>query len=288
MKTTITITLCLFLMSLSVSAQYDDATSNLKPGSLTQTNKGVDEYLISDDLVVQGSIGLGLDMPSGYGFGYSTIAMRENNLRIFFDDTSIPGGGFPDNDWQLTANGSNSGDDNYFGIDDITNNTSPFRVQSGVRNNALFVRRGTGLTSNGFVGFGTNNPVRTLHMKYGDTPGIRLDQDGSMGYPSQVWDVYGNEANFMISDVTNSNAYCFRIQPGTPTNTLTLRSGGKVGIGTWSPDHTLEVHGDVQVNDYFYFGDESTDGNWRVSVVAGKLTFEKREGGIWNTKMEME
>ncbi|MCB2221617.1 MAG: hypothetical protein KQI35_14570 [Bacteroidetes bacterium] len=288
MKTyTITILFSL-LMSVSVLAQYDDATSNLKPGSLTQTNKGVDEYLISDDLVVQGSIGLGLDMPSGYGFGFSTIAMRENNLRIFFDDTSTPGGGFPDNDWQLTANGSNGGDDNYFGIDDITNNTSPFRVQSGVRNNALFVRRGAGLTSNGFVGFGTNNPVRTLHMVYGDTPGIRLDQDGSMGYPSQVWDVYGNEANFMISDITNGSAYCFRIQPGTPTNTLTLRSGGKVGIGTWSPEHTLEVAGDAQVNSYFYFGDESTDGNWRVSVVAGKLTFEKREGGVWNTKMEME
>jgi len=281
MKTIITTTLFLFMMSLSVLAQYDDPSMN------TQNNNSKSpDQVIAEDLYVIGSFGLGLDMYSGYPFGYSTFVMSENNTRIRFDDTSV--GGFPANDWQLTANSSDSGGDNYFSIEDVTSSTAPFTVQSGVRNNALFVRRGSGLTSNGFVGFGTPNPVRTLHMLYGDTPGIRLDQDGSLGYPSQVWDVYGNEANFMISDITSGGAYCFRIQPGTPTNTLTLRSGGKVGIGTWAPEHTLEVHGDVQVNDYFYFGDESTDGNWRVSVVAGKLTFEKREGGVWVSKMEME
>ncbi|MCB0806674.1 MAG: hypothetical protein KDC05_12815 [Bacteroidales bacterium] len=270
------------LISVSLLAQYDDPSLNNQ-----NTSKGPD-YYIGENLYVQGSIGLGLDMTNGYAFGFSTIALRENNLRIYFEDTSDPLSAFPANDWQITCNGSSSGDDNYFGIDDITNVTSPFRIQSGVRNNALFVKRGTGLTGNGFLGLGTSNPIRTIHSVYGDTPGIRFEQNGSMGYPSQIWDVYGNETNFNIVDANNGEAYCFRIQPGTPSNTLTLRSGGKVGIGTWSPEHTLEVVGDVQVNDYFYFGDESTDGNWRVSVVNGKLTFEKREGGTWVTKMEMD
>jgi hypothetical protein len=268
------------IMALSVMAQYDDATSILKPGSLTPNNKGIEDYVINDNLIAVGSLGLGLDTYSGYPFGFATIAMAENNLRILFDDTSV--GGFPANDWQLTANSSDNGGDNYFKIEDITNFTSPFTIQSGSRNNAIFVNR-----TNSFVGFGTASPVRTLQMKFGDTPGIRLEQDASMGYSAQTWDIYGNEANFMIQDIT-SGGYSFRIQPGTPTNTLTLRSGGKVGIGTWSPEHTLEVVGDVQVNSYFYFGDESTDGNWRVSVIAGKLTFEKREAGVWVSKMEME
>ncbi len=44
---------------------------------------------IAEDLTVAGSIGLGYDMPSsGYAFGYSTIAMVENNLRILFTDNS--------------------------------------------------------------------------------------------------------------------------------------------------------------------------------------------------------
>ncbi len=283
---TITITsLFLLLISVSVMAQYDDATIGNKKVIPT---KGVEDYVINDNLIAVGSLGVGFDSYAGYPFGFATIAMSENNTRILFDDTSTPGGGFAYNDWQLTANGSNNGDDNYFAIDDITNGTSPFRIQSGLRNNSLYIQRGSGGIGNGFVGFGTNNPLRTLHMVYGDTPGIRLEQDGSMGYSPQTWEVYGNESNFNIADASNGGAYCFRIQPGTPTNTLTLRSGGKVGIGTWSPDHNLEVAGDVQVDSYFYFGDESTDGNWRVSVVAGKLTFEKREAGVWVTKMDME
>lgn len=278
MKKIITTSMFLVLMSMTLWAQYDDATSNVKPDSL---NKSTDEYLIADDLIVQGSFGLGLDMPSGYAFGYNTIAMRENNLRILFEDTSE--GSFPGNDWQLTANSPDNGGDNYFRLDDVTSGTSPFTIQSGAGNNALFVERTTG-----DLGLGTASPVRSLHITRGDTPGMRLEQNLSMGYPAQTWDVIGNEANFTIRDITNSGAYCFRIQPGTPSNTLTLRSGGNVGIGTWTPEHTLEVKGDAQVDSYFYFGDESTDGNWRVSVGAGKLTFEKREAGVWATKIEME
>lgn len=267
------------LMSISVIAQYEDATINTKPDT---TMKGIEEQFIADDLLVQGSLGLGIDINSGYNFGFSTIAMLENNLRILFDDTSNSGS-FPSNDWQLAANSSDNGGDNYFRIEDVTAGTAPLTVQSGAGNNALFVERGSGN-----IGLGNADPVRDLHMTSGDTPGMRLEQNSSMGYPAQTWDIYGNEANFMISDVTNGSAYCFRIQPGTPTNTLTLRSGGNVGIGTWVPEHTLEVKGDVQVDSYFYFGDESVDGNWRVSVVAGKLTFEKREAGAWVSKIEME
>ncbi|MEZ5083703.1 MAG: hypothetical protein R2750_09660 [Bacteroidales bacterium] len=279
MKRKITTSILLILMSATVFAQYDDATSTLKPDT-TNNNKDPMIQVFNEDIIVHNSIGVGLDVPNDYAFGFTTIALIENNLRILFDDSSV--GGFPANDWQLTANSPDNGGDNYFRIDDVTAGTSPFTVQSGAGSNALFIKR-----TNGYVGFGTADPVRDLHVLSGDTPGLRLQQDMSGGYPAQTWDVYGNEVNFNLAD-GNTGAYCFRIQPGTPTNTLTLRSGGLVGIGTWTPEHTLEVKGDVQVDSYFYFGDESTDGNWRVSVVAGKLTFEKREGGVWMSKIEME
>lgn len=269
----------LFLLSFSIFAQYDDASSTINPD--TTLPDAPTAQVIVDDLIVQGSVGLGLDMPSSYAFGFNTLVMRENNLRMFFDDTSISGS-FPSNDWTIELNSSNNGGDNYFRVSDATAGTAPFTIQSGAGNNALFVSR-----TGGNIGLGTASPVTELQITDGDTPTIRLEQDGSMGYAPQTFDLAGNEANFFIRDV-NANALPFRIQPGAPENSLTLKSGGKVGVGTWFPEHTLEVVGDVQVNSYFYFGDESTDGNWRVSVVAGKLTFEKREAGVWVSKIEME
>ena len=38
-------------------------------------------------------------------FGFDTIVLKENNLRIFFDDTSTSAS-FPRNDWRIIANDS--------------------------------------------------------------------------------------------------------------------------------------------------------------------------------------
>lgn len=38
---------------------------------------------------------------------------------------------------------------------------------------------------------------------------------------------------------------------------------------------------------YFYLGDETTDGSWRIGVTAGNLTFEKRVSGSWESKGAM-
>ena len=59
------------------------------------------DQVIPDDLIVQGSACIGLDCVNNESFGFDTIRLKENNLRIKFDDTStLPG--FPSNDWQLT------------------------------------------------------------------------------------------------------------------------------------------------------------------------------------------
>ena len=63
---------------------------------------------IIDDLIVQGSICAGQDCVNGESFGFDTIRLKENNLRIKFQDTSNSAS-FPTNDWQLTANDSSNG-----------------------------------------------------------------------------------------------------------------------------------------------------------------------------------
>ena len=77
------------------------------------------DQVILDDLIVDGSTCVGQDCVNGEAFGFDTIRVKENNLRIKFDDTSSTSS-FPQQDWQLTANDSSNGGLNKFSIDDIT------------------------------------------------------------------------------------------------------------------------------------------------------------------------
>jgi len=66
------------------------------------------DQVIADDLIIQGSACVGFDCVNGESFGFDTIRLKENNLRIKFEDTSISAS-FPSNDWQLTANDTTNG-----------------------------------------------------------------------------------------------------------------------------------------------------------------------------------
>src|SRR5437868_4201017 len=106
------------------------------------------DFVIPDDLIVQGSACVGLDCVDGESFGFDTIRLKENNTRIKFDDTSTSAG-FPNNDWQLTANDSASGGLNKFSIENTTVGTVPFTVVGPAPTNSLFV------SSTGRVGLRT-------------------------------------------------------------------------------------------------------------------------------------
>jgi len=256
--------------------------SSFLSAQVDSDNPGTTEQFIEENLYVAGSLGIGDNMYNGYSFGYNTQVFLENNLRILFDDNSNTSS-FPSRSWQIEINSAADGGEDYFRINDIDEGTSPFSIMGEAPSHSLYIKG-----SSGNVGMGTNNPLTKLHLTKDDTPAIRLEQTTTSGFSAQSWDVAGNEASFFIRDVTNGSRLPFRILPGTPSNTLTMNSNGFVGIGTVAPQHTLEVVGDAQINDYLYFGDESSEGTWRVSVISGKLTFEKRENGVWITKMEME
>ena len=93
----------------------------------------------------------------------------------------------------------------------------------------------------GRLGLGTSTPVVDVHIKSGNTPTLRLEQDGSSGFTPQTWDVAGNEANFFIRDATNGSTLPFRIFPGAPSNALNIEASGDIGLGDTSPDASLEV-----------------------------------------------
>jgi len=189
---------------------------------------GTRDQVILDDLIVDGSLCVGQDCVNGESFGFDTIRLKENNLRIRFQDTSNSAS-FPSRDWEITINDSTNGGANKFSITDIDGGRVPFTIEAGAPSNSLFVDDG------GRIGVGTSTPVVEAHIVNGDSPTVRLEQNGSSGWTPQTWDVAGNETNFFIRDATNGSTLPFRIRPGAPSNAIYIDEQGDVGMGTTSP-----------------------------------------------------
>ena len=133
------------------------------------------DYVINDDLIVDGSACIGFDCVNGESFGFDTLRLKENNLRLHFDDTSSSSS-FPRNDWTIVANDSSNGGASYLAFEDRTAGRKLFVVEAGAPSNALFVE------DTGDIGIGTSTPVLEMHIVDGDTPAVRLDQNGSYGW----------------------------------------------------------------------------------------------------------
>ncbi len=258
------------------------------------TDLATKDQVILDDLIVDGSACIGFDCVNGESFGFDTIRIKENNLRIKAQDTSSTAS-FPSNDWQITFNDSANGGANKFSIDDIDGGRTPFTIEAGAPSHSLYVDDG------GRLGLGTSTPVVDVHIKSGNTPTLRLEQDGSSGFTPQTWDVAGNEANFFIRDATNGSTLPFRIFPGAPTNALTIEgSTGDVGLGTTSPGAPLHAvrtsgpsaktmlmlsnNGGVR----FDFEDTSAGGFWRFQTANSNNEFQITRSGTGETELLLD
>jgi hypothetical protein len=125
------------------------------------------DQVITDDMIVQGSGCIGLDCINNESFGFDTLRMRENNIRIKFDDTSNSAG-FPANDWGLQANETPSGGASRFMIVDDTAGRIPFSVFAGAPADALVI------SSSGEVRAGVflNQRAATLNPASTDADGV--------------------------------------------------------------------------------------------------------------------
>lgn len=175
-----------------------------------------------DDAIINGSMCVGLDCANGEVFGFSTIVVKENNVRIYFQDTSNSAA-FPTTDWQLVANDSNNGGRNRFSIEDVTAQTEPFTVLGGAPSGALLI------DGAGRVGVGTTTPASSLHVTAPDTPNLRLEQSTTAGWPGYAWEAAANEASLRFVDVT-AGTQPVRIENGAVDDALVVHADGNVTI----------------------------------------------------------
>nr|WP_320048809.1 YadA-like family protein [uncultured Desulfuromonas sp.] len=71
------------------------------------------DHVITDNLIVTGKTGIGFDCSNGEVFDDTTLKLKENNLRILFDDTTVGA-----TDWWIITNEAANGGANFFGISD--------------------------------------------------------------------------------------------------------------------------------------------------------------------------
>ncbi len=234
----------------------------LAAGAISLAGAAQADQVILDDLIVDGSACIGFDCVNGESFGFDTLRLKENNLRIKAQDTSSSAS-FPTNDWQITFNETNNGGANKFSIDDIDNSRTPFTIEAGAPSHSLYVDDG------GRIGLGTSTPVVEVHVKDGDTPTVRLEQDGSSGFTAQTWDMAGNETNWFVRDATTGSRLPLRIRPAAPSNSIFIDTDGDVGMGTSSPSADFDNTGNTQQAALHV---RSTDGTSAILVEEASTT----------------
>ena len=112
------------------------------------------------------------------------------------------------------------------------------------------------------VGIGTTSPGSNLHVKGddariridGDTdshPGLELSENGT-----RKWIIYNNYTNDNLTFKTNSNTR------------MSIEQDGNVGIGTATPDYTLDVAGNIGLDEYIYHnGDADTSLRFETNAI---------------------
>lgn len=185
------------------------------------------------DGVIRGALCVGEDCLTHESFAEATLRLKANVLRLRFDDTS-EASNFPSADWELAANDPLGGGANYFALRETGVGTTPLRISAGAGHDALVLGAG------GAVGLGTALPETALHVRGGDTPTIRLEQDTSQAFAPQSWDLGGNEAGFFLRDAV-AGTLPMRVRPGAPAHALVVAGDGDVGLGLLSPEAALHI-----------------------------------------------
>ncbi|WP_345294193.1 YadA-like family protein [Luteimonas vadosa] len=139
------------------------------------------DNVVLDDQIVVGSQCVGLDCVNNEDFGFDTLRLKENNLRIDFRDTSNTAS-FPSNDWGIVINDSSNGGDNYFMIQDRgadgSATDSVFRIDAGAGG---AVTLGFGSTSSGTMTVsvgdaGAERRITNVAAGTSGTDAVNLDQ----------------------------------------------------------------------------------------------------------------
>lgn len=145
------------------------------------------DQLINESVIVQGGTCIGVDCVNGQDFAGAAVTLKENNLRIEFDDRSDGLAGPTDADWTLIANDSANAGAAFLGIGQPTARPAidgeptahriAFKVMAGGLEDALVIgATGPRLGHGGLVE--SVNPVSTENVSPVDPEAVKAGLSG--------------------------------------------------------------------------------------------------------------
>ena len=137
--------------------------------------------------------------------------------------------------------------------------------------------------SGGNIGIGTNNPQELLHLYntsdyYPTFEGTNNEVGFGLTNNQASWFMY-------IDDSTNNNADAGSLifhDDNSGTARLVINGSGSVGIGTTSPDHLLDVAGNIGLSTDAYLNWGTVDGETGYGIRDSSGTMQyKNSAGTW-------
>ena len=224
-----------------------------------------DELSMSSRFFVDrnGNIGLGTKSPQTKLHLYNQIDGAFNGLVI--DNRKIYGVGTGTNETSrislsLSENGVANPLSRIFGMieagTEMEASSIDGRLSFYVRD-ATVVREKMRITSNGYVGIGITNPESVLDVK---GAGILRAQDNAAGLALHVRNSIGTNSFTLRAfsdrgEIKAQNGQHLNINDYSGNSWLYGQNGGRVGVGTTSPQSKLHIAGDLIVKDGIRFED---------------------------------
>lgn len=185
---------------------------------------------MTTNLIQPGSACIGLQCVDDESFDYDTLRLKEDNVRLEFQDTSSTAN-YPTRDWRITVNDQTDGGNNFWAIDSVDNGERPFTIEYLAPTDSLVV------DYSGRIGIGTEVPIQNIHIFADGTTSIRLEDEDD-----RSWDMAGNYYNYIIREVTTSTTtYPLRIRAGAPTWSFVIEPSGNIGLGLENPRGRLHT-----------------------------------------------
>jgi hypothetical protein len=227
------------------NGEVDTLSTGVLEGGGTNNNGYQVQY---SDLITDKSLVVGNAATIDHNAADYTMVIVSNVILIKFDDTSNSGS-FPKNDWQIKTNDMEEGGENYFAFVDATANNTPFRIDAGVSNDALFI------AENGNVGIGTNSPDEKLSVD-GSIKGMSFTGDAAQltGIDVTGTGAIENTGSTTIAaddDADGKGQIEFLTKD---TNRVRIANNGNVGMGIIPSNATLEVAGTAAFQDVIVTG----------------------------------
>ena len=190
-----------------------------------------DDVIISKGAAFGTGLCVGGDCASGEDLatGSDWLRVKFDNLRLHFEDTSS-GGGFPNNDWRIVINDTNSGGADYFAIEDAgsdsSGTTQVFRIDATAPANSLRI------DDSGDIGIGTATPAAPLHIQRSNGTAKLLVEEVSGALASRTVLELRNNGNPRIDLVDSNSGVTWRYESvGGGGSFRFFRVGSPIALG---------------------------------------------------------